>query len=75
MSFVSLDGVDWNDPDKQKKLYVGRAILDYFATFGAKSKKSEFEEAFRLDTHTITGVFLFGKQLPQYVWPSLGDRQ
>jgi hypothetical protein len=27
--FVSLDGVDWSDPDKDKKLYVGNAIKDY----------------------------------------------
>jgi hypothetical protein len=29
--FVSLDGVDWHDPDKSKKLYVGSAIQDYVA--------------------------------------------
>jgi len=29
MRFVSLDGVDWNDPYKTEKLYVGRAILDF----------------------------------------------
>ena len=27
--FISLDGVDWHDPEKKKALYVGRAILDY----------------------------------------------
>jgi len=27
--FVSLDGVDWNDPDKSKKLYIGSAINDF----------------------------------------------
>ena len=27
--FISLDGVDWHDPQKDKKLYVGRAILDF----------------------------------------------
>jgi len=27
--FVSLDGVDWNDPEKKKTLYVGKAILDF----------------------------------------------
>lgn len=27
--FVSLDGVDWNDPEKKKQLYVGTAIHDY----------------------------------------------
>jgi hypothetical protein len=27
--FISLDGVDWNDPQKKETLYVGRAILDY----------------------------------------------
>ena len=29
--FVSLDGVDWHDPEKKKALYVGKAILDYLA--------------------------------------------
>jgi hypothetical protein len=28
-NFVSLDGIDWHDPDKSEKLYVGRAILDW----------------------------------------------
>lgn len=27
--FVSLDGVDWNDPQKNEKVRVGTAILDY----------------------------------------------
>lgn len=27
--FVSLDGVDWNDPIAKKDLYVGTAIIDY----------------------------------------------
>jgi hypothetical protein len=27
--FVSLDGVDWNDPQKKNKLYVGMAMRDY----------------------------------------------
>ena len=27
--FVSLDGVDWHDPEKDNKLYVGKAIHDY----------------------------------------------
>lgn len=27
--FIALDGVDWNDPEKKKSLYVGRAILDF----------------------------------------------
>lgn len=29
MNFISLDGVDWRDPNKASKLYVGRAILDF----------------------------------------------
>lgn len=29
MRFISLDGVDWNDPKKAERLYVGRAILDF----------------------------------------------
>jgi hypothetical protein len=28
-SFVSLDGVPWNDPAKKAKLYIGRAIIDF----------------------------------------------
>jgi hypothetical protein len=27
--FVSIDGVDWNDPDRNSKVIVGNAILDY----------------------------------------------
>jgi hypothetical protein len=27
--FISLDGVDWHDPEKKRTLYVGKAILDY----------------------------------------------
>jgi hypothetical protein len=27
--FISLDGVDWHDPEKKRMLYVGKAILDY----------------------------------------------
>ncbi len=29
MYFVSLDGVDWHDPNKADRLYVGRAMLDF----------------------------------------------
>lgn len=29
--FVSLDGVDWNDPEKKARLYVGQAIRDWAA--------------------------------------------
>jgi hypothetical protein len=27
--FISLDGIDWHDPQKDEKLYVGRAIIDF----------------------------------------------
>jgi hypothetical protein len=27
--FVSLDGIDWHDPEKKRALYVGKAIFDY----------------------------------------------
>lgn len=27
--FVSLDGVDWQDPEKKSKLYIGTAMKDY----------------------------------------------
>lgn len=33
--FHSLDGVDWNDPDKEAKVYVGKAILDWSTQFRA----------------------------------------
>ena len=29
--FISLDGVDWNDPEKSKKLDVGNAIIDFIS--------------------------------------------
>jgi hypothetical protein len=29
MTFVSLDGVDWRDPDKASKVYIGRAMVDF----------------------------------------------
>ena len=29
MRIVSLDGVDWNDPEKKAALYVGTAMLDF----------------------------------------------
>jgi len=29
MRFVSLDGVDWSDPAKAEKLYIGRAMIDF----------------------------------------------
>jgi hypothetical protein len=32
--FVSLDGVDWNDREAKKKLYVGTAIRDYVKMIG-----------------------------------------
>ncbi|MEO9168295.1 MAG: hypothetical protein ABI230_07830 [Aestuariivirga sp.] len=32
--FVSLDGVDWNDPDKSKKLQVGTAVYDLLQKIG-----------------------------------------
>jgi hypothetical protein len=37
--FVSLDGVDWNDPKKKEKLYVGRAITDWLK--GRQGKELE----------------------------------
>ena len=29
--FISLDGVDWYDPEKAEKLHVGSALLDFYA--------------------------------------------
>jgi hypothetical protein len=43
--FVSLDGVDWNDPRKKDKLYVGTAMNDYHRLIqppnGLRPTKSE----------------------------------
>lgn len=36
--FVSLDNVDWNDPEQKKKLYVGSAIKDYLARDGDEGR-------------------------------------
>jgi hypothetical protein len=33
-NFVSLDGVDWHDPHKEEKLYVGSAVWDYINRTG-----------------------------------------
>jgi hypothetical protein len=27
--FISLDGINWNDPEKSKKIYVGKAMIDF----------------------------------------------
>jgi hypothetical protein len=37
-NFVSLDGVDWHDPEKKEALYVGNAILDYVERTGEGGK-------------------------------------
>ena len=37
IKFVSLDGVDWNDREAKKALYVGKAIIDYTQRISDKS--------------------------------------
>jgi hypothetical protein len=39
--FVSLDGVDWHDPEKDKKLYVGKAIHDYLKKIRSETNPLE----------------------------------
>jgi hypothetical protein len=34
--FVALDGIDWNDPEKADKVYVGTAITEYLRRSGSK---------------------------------------
>jgi hypothetical protein len=34
--YESLDGVDWNDPQKRGKLYVGMAMRDYLRLIEAQ---------------------------------------
>jgi hypothetical protein len=36
MRFISLDGVDWNNPVDKKKLYVGKAILTFIERVRSK---------------------------------------
>jgi hypothetical protein len=36
MRVVSLDGVDWYDPDKAEKICVGNAMIDFFARTGSR---------------------------------------
>jgi hypothetical protein len=43
--FISLDGVDWNDPHNKETLYVGRAILDHL-----ERTKSDLLQPVRKDT-------------------------
>jgi hypothetical protein len=31
MRFISLDNIDWHDPDKSEKLYIGTAMNDFIA--------------------------------------------
>lgn len=50
--FVSLDGVDWTDPQKKEKLYVGRAITDWAAQAEAGNK---MEPVSRHDVERVRG--------------------
>ena len=49
---VSLDGVDWNDPEKQSKVHVGYAIRDFFERLKAKS---EFEPVRKQTVDRVAG--------------------
>jgi hypothetical protein len=50
-NFVSLDGVDWHDPEKSEKLYVGTAIQDWVErTRGG----GELEPTIKVDIDRVT---------------------
>ena len=42
--FHSLDGVDWNDPQKAEKIYIGRAIIDWTDRFRKDDLEPEKKE-------------------------------
>jgi hypothetical protein len=51
--FVSLDGVDWYDPQKEEKLYVGRAILDFMER--AKTGPNQLQPTRRSNISRVIG--------------------
>jgi hypothetical protein len=51
--FVSLDGVDWYDPQKTEKLYVGRAILDFMER--AKTGPNQLQPTRRSNISRVIG--------------------
>jgi hypothetical protein len=52
MTFVSLDGVDWRDPDKASKVYIGRAIVDFDEM---ALKRKELEPVEKLEVARVVG--------------------
>ena len=53
MRFISLDGVDWNDPQEKAKLYVGTAMLDFMNL--AKSGPHELKPVKRENVERVVG--------------------
>ncbi len=53
MRFVSLDGVDWNDAEAKKKLYVGTAIEDFCTRI--RSEVSELKPVKRETVPRVIG--------------------
>jgi hypothetical protein len=64
VKFVSLDGVDWNDPVKKSKLYVGKAILDYterarnYETFEPTKKENIDRVVWSAALHMADGNYI-----------------
>ena len=54
MRFVSLDGVDWHDPQKKEKLYVGRAMLDFMERANTKAE-NELKPVKKEDVPRVVG--------------------
>jgi len=52
MTFVSLDGVDWRDPDKTSKVYVGRAMIDFHEM---TRERKELEPVEKVDVDRVLG--------------------
>ncbi len=53
MRFISMDGVDWNDPRKKEKLYVGTAMLDFMEK--TRSGKRELEPVRKETVERVVG--------------------
>jgi hypothetical protein len=52
MRFISLDGVDWNNPTEKKKLYVGKAIRTFM---GLVRGKPELEPVKKDTVRRVSG--------------------
>lgn len=50
--FISLDGVDWNDSEKWKKIHVGKAIIDFMEQ---KRQRKEMEPVKKEDVARVIG--------------------